>query len=119
MIKALAAGIADEGGGAVDFLTVAIAFDHHAAGFGVGLLVDMGNRDQIGSCDYQSWHHRAMPEVELHEVAFERRMRIMMEALRARLAMQGRLCHPVKRVASPMEKPAAADERLEEGPQLC
>jgi hypothetical protein len=80
VIKTLAAAIADEGGGAVDFLAVAVAFDHRPAHFLVGLRVDTGNRDQIGSYDYKPWHPDAMPEVEARDAAFERRMRIVMEA---------------------------------------
>jgi hypothetical protein len=45
-----------------------------------------------------------MPEVEIHDVAFERRTSIVMEALRARLAMYGGLRHPVKRVVGPIEE---------------
>src|SRR5215468_5437576 len=107
MIKALAAGIADEGGDAVDVLAMAIAFDHRPAGFDIGLPVDMGNRDQIGSLDYERWHHHAVPEVQVDDFAFECRTSRVMDALRARLAMDGRLCHPVKRVAGPIEYPAA------------
>src|SRR5260370_40889485 len=48
VIEALGAGIADEGGGAVDFLAVAVAFDHRAAHFLGGLPVYTGNRVKSG-----------------------------------------------------------------------
>ncbi len=60
-----------------------------------------------------------MPEVEARDVAFERRMSLVMEAqaTRAWLATYGGLRHPVKRIVGPIEQPAAANESLEEGPQ--
>src|SRR5262249_52680631 len=116
-LEALGAAIAYEGGGTVDSLAVAIAFDHRTHHLDVGLLLDISDRDQIGCSDHQRRHHHAMPEVQLQDVALDRRIRIVMDAPRAGLAMYGGLRHPVKRIVGPVEEPAAADESLEEGPQ--
>jgi len=115
VIEALGAGIVDEGGDAVDFLAMAVAFDHRPAHFRVGLPVDAGDGDPIGPYDYKRRHHHAMPEVQVHDVAFECRMSIMMQGrpLPNCLPTYSGLRQPVKRIVGPVEAPAAADKGLE------
>src|SRR5215831_6511028 len=61
VVKPPASGIANESRGAVDFLAVAITFDHHPPHFGVIFPVDTPDRDQIRSYDDEWRYPCAMP----------------------------------------------------------